>query len=181
MVALFFAMAAVIIISALGVVINRNTVYAALCLIANLLTVAGLFAMLDAHFLAVAQVIVYTGAIMVLFLFVIMLLNLKLESSARIGLATNILCWVLGLIFVRVLAKTLWSVMSVEKNSPLEFLAGPELQGTVKAVGHLLYTEYLFPFEASSVLLIAAIVGAVMLAKRRTGGKDLAPAKPVGR
>lgn len=155
-------MAALIVASGLWVVLARNPIHSALGLVLNLLTVAGIFAQLGAHFLAAAQIIVYAGAIMVLVLFVLMLLNLKVEnpkkqSSVLIGLAA-----LSGL-------GAAWMLVPMLQHSFAGAYvdAGVPVEGTVKAVGLVLFSRYIFPFEIASVLIMAAIVGAVMLAKRR--------------
>ena len=174
----FLVISLIIIVSALGVVLCQNPIYSALCLITNLLFVAAVFAMLDAHFLAVAQIIVYAGAIMVLFLFTIMLLNLKNEQPKRRSIIYQVLAWGAGIGFAGVLARVfMYSFRRFSAPAPqLEFAPPPE--GTTKAIGQLLYTEYVFTFEAASLLIIAAVLGAVMLAKRRYRGiEPIGPAK----
>ncbi|MBX7145212.1 MAG: NADH-quinone oxidoreductase subunit J [Oligoflexia bacterium] len=161
MTALFFLVALVLLISAVGVVASRNAIHSALFLVGNLMSVAVMFAMLNAHFLAVVQVIVYAGAIMVLVLFVLMLLNIKLENQPALGKLVIGLAGLGGLAF-------LWMMVPLLQRS---FAAIPQsavdVQGSVREVGKLLYTQYVFPFEAASLLIMAAVVGAVMLAKRR--------------
>ena len=139
----------------------RNAVYSALCLITSLLSVAGLFALLDAHFLMVVQIIVYAGAIMVLVIFVLMLLNAKTED---LDWKKHPLLYGGGLVgagaFVAVCVKAFDGFK--KSIGPVDHVVG-----TVEAIGQLLYGKYLFLFEAASILIMAAIVGAVMLAKRR--------------
>ena len=171
----FLIIAAIITVGGVGVVTCRNPVYSALWLIVNLLGVACMFALLDAHFLAVAQIIVYAGAIMVLFLFVVMLLNLKRELP--MGGGNNLLrffSWVLGLGFAAVLARIFLRVFENTPQAPQGAAAAlsAQAEGTTKAIGKVLYTDYLFTFEAASLLIIVAILGAVMLAKRRYRGKE---------
>ena len=156
----FFIMALIAVVSALAVVMLHNPIYSALALVTNLLTVAGLFALLDAHFLSVVQIIVYAGAIVVLVLFVLMLLNIKLETARnRSGafVAVAVLTGVIFLAAVLPLAQQAFTVFA-DPNTALE--------GTVENMGISLYSKYVFPFEAASVLIMVAIVGAVMLAKR---------------
>lgn len=166
---IFFLMSVIVVASALGVVAYRNPIHSALCLVVNLLTVAGLFASLEAHFLASVQIIVYAGAIMVLVLFVLMLLNLKVEQSAGSGYVPLVGSVIVGIAFVGILVPILGDVFSFP-DSPVG--AQRAIEGSVAAVGRRLYKEFLFPFEAASILIMAAIVGAVMLAKRQgeTGG-----------
>ncbi len=159
---LFFAMALVLTVSAIGVVVLRNALHSALCLILNLLTMAGLFAQLDAHFLSTVQILVYAGAIMVLVIFVLMLLNIKSERRQAGEWLFSLTALILGCLFVGIVAPHLYRAFSVFPD-PAQPLAG-----TVKAIGELLYSRYVFAFEAASLLIMAAIVGAVMLAKRKS-------------
>lgn len=161
---LFFLVAAVLLISAVGVISARNPIHSALFLVGNLMSVAVMFVMLNAHFLAAVQVIVYAGAIMVLVLFVLMLLNLKVEKQPSIGKLLLTLATLGGLAFV-------WMMVPLLQRS---FSAIPQstanVEGSVREVGKLLYTQYVFPFEIASLLIMAAVVGAVMLAKRHYRG-----------
>lgn len=157
----FFIMALIILVSGIGVIVSHNPIHSALWLVANLLTVAGLFANLDAHFLAVAQMIVYAGAIMVLVLFVLMLLNLKTERPSSASVMAKVVAAGFGIAF-------LWMIVPL-LNRSFEVFEGPAVgvQGTVKEIGKLLYTKHIFPFEFASILIMAAIVGAVMLSKKK--------------
>ncbi len=151
----FLALSAITILGAIGVLFNRNAVYAALFLILHMLGIAGLYALLDAHFLAVVQIIVYAGAIIVLVVFVLMLLNVKVEEKDRKIVTGSLALLSFGglyLLFNEYLVPVVGSVST--------------LQGTTKILGKEIFTHYILPFEAASVLLIAALVGAVMMAKR---------------
>lgn len=160
---LFPIMALVAILSALGVVAFRNPVNSALCLILNMVTLAGLFASLDAHFLAVVQIIVYAGAVMVLVMFVLMLLNVKVEAATRNQVLLTLVALLAG-------AGFLTAIVPVMKEGFEQFAVGAPVEGSLLAIGKLLYTKYVLAFEASGMLLLGALVGAVMLAKtRRTG------------
>ena len=145
--------------SALMVIFSRSAMYSVLYLVVCFFTIAGHYVMLNAHFLAVVHVIVYAGAIMVLFLYVIMLLNLNRENEphkpALFKLASVVTGGALLLIIVSSL-KTANQLMPVAD-------AGI---GTVQSVGKVLFTDYVFPFEITSVLFISAMVGAVVLAKK---------------
>ncbi len=160
---LFFLMAAIVTISAIGVVCFRNAIYSALCLILNMMTIAGLFALLDAHFLATVQIIVYAGAVMVLVLFVLMLLNLKTEPIKRYGLVWYLFAAASGVLFFLLVAPIIKDAFSGFADVPL---GTTPIEGTTKAMGEILYTRYTYPFEAASLLIMAAVVGAVMLAKK---------------
>lgn len=176
----FAALAALLLVSALGVVLCANPIYSAIWLISNLLGVAAVFALLDAHFLSVVQIIVYAGAIMVLFLFVVMLLNLKAEQPKRRSVIYQILVWGSGLGFASLLGKVFMSAFSGTSAVPVMQRFDLPVEGTTKAIGELLYSRYVFTFEAASLLIIAAVLGAVMLAKRRYRAEQtLSPVKEV--
>jgi len=157
--AAFFIVAALAIGSALGLILRKNAIHGALFLVVNLGAIAALYLMLGAEFLAAAQVIVYAGAIMVLFIFAIMLLIPGRAEAGpdSLGRARRLALPVaggLGLIVVLVVARA---------GGP----AASAPAGGVGAIGRLLFTDYLFPFELTSVLLLAAMVGALLLARRR--------------
>jgi NADH-quinone oxidoreductase subunit J len=144
------------------VVWHRNPVVSALALAFNLIAIAGFYLVMDAQFLALLQVIVYAGAIMVLILFVIMLLNLRQELRGRdSGLLQRLLGPVLALGLGLLLVRVLWRSVTFSFAPP-----DPEF-GTVASVGRELFGTFFYPFEAISLLLVAAMVGAVLLAKRR--------------
>ena len=147
--------------SALGLILKRNAIHGALFLVTNLGSIAALYLMLGAEFLAAAQVIVYAGAIMVLFVFAIMvLIPGKEETGPDPRRVWRLLALPLGTALLLVLA-----VMAVTGRSPA---AGrPPVGGNVETIGRLLFTDYLFPFELTSVLLLAAMVGVLLLARRR--------------
>ncbi|HET8579020.1 MAG TPA: NADH-quinone oxidoreductase subunit J [Methylomirabilota bacterium] len=158
-----FAILAVLVIgSAAGLIVKRNPIHGALFLVINLASVAGLFLTLHAEFLAVVQVIVYAGAIAVLFVFAIMVLIPGREETGPDPLRAQ--RWMavplvgLFLVFVGL------TLRSASLSGPAR---GPALPGGVEAVGRLLFTDYLFPFEVTSVLLLAAIVGVMALTKRK--------------
>ena len=147
--------------SGLGVILNRKPVVSAFCLAINLVSIAGFYLLLSAQFAALLQVIVYAGAILVLILFVVMLLNLA-DESTRMG--TRPIQLGLGALGAIVLAAFLGRVFWKTSGS---FEAAPEGFGTVGALGTTLFTTYFYPFEAISLLLIVAMIGAVLLAKKR--------------
>lgn len=158
----FFGFGAVA--SALLMVTSKRPVRAAMSLIATMSCLAGLYVLLDAHLIAALQLIVYAGAVMVLFLFVIMLLNIE-EKEGR--LAGNTIAW--QFVAMMVVATIFIAIANLVKVDPSLSATGEgaNLFGTTRAVGKMLFTEYMLPFEIASVLLLAAIVGAVILAKRR--------------
>jgi NADH-quinone oxidoreductase subunit J len=155
----------VAILSALLVVLHPNPMVSVLFLILNLLCVALFYIMLQAHLMAVLQIIVYAGAIMVLFVFVIMLLNLRAEEGLRPGRgAGRLVALGLGGGFA---ALMFWALRHRGGQAWAGSARYIEGFGTARDMGALLFGEYLFATEAASVLLIAAMVGAVLLAKRR--------------
>jgi len=169
-----FAVGAVICVAgAAGVILNRNPVHSALSLVATLFGVAVLFIAQEAHFLAAVQVIVYAGAIVVLFLFVIMLLGVDrsedLADEPLVGQRPAAV--VVGLLLGGVLAGTL----SAATITGLRSVGGEADDGTpnVTQIGRLLFTDYLFAFEVTSVLLVIGVVGAVVLARRSGAGANV--------
>ena len=172
---LFYGFGAVTVIGALLVVTQKNPVYSVLSLIAAFFGLAGLYVGLDAPFVAVVQIIIYAGAILVLFLFVVMLLNAPREDAAewdrshplyrpmavRIGAALAVLLalelgWALSLATRS--SATLATAVNAEPNESIS---------SVAKLGELLFTKYMFAFEVTSILIIAAMVGAVVLARKR--------------
>jgi NADH-quinone oxidoreductase subunit J len=159
----FFVFAVPLVGFAIGVLAARSPMYAAMNLVAAFFCLAGIFVLLSAHLVAFLQILVYAGAVMVLFLFVIMLLSLGSEQlEVEQYRKAQWLGFVLGgggLLLL--LAWIGWGELGKEMASvPADF-------GTVKAVGRLLFTQYLLPFEATSLLLTVAIVGAVVVAKEK--------------
>lgn len=167
---LFFFFSALAVVSAVFVVTRRNPVASAMFLVVTLFSIAGLFVLLDAHFVAAVQVIVYAGAIMVLFLFVIMLLNVgSLELTEFRGPFARMLGGTFALAVVAFLARPLLggvvSAPTVARDSS-PVLASLEAEGAIGAVAYPLFETYLVPFEVTSLLLLVAIVGAVVLTGR---------------
>ncbi len=161
----FYLLSGIAIVSAIAVITRRNPVHSAISLVFTLLSLAGLYLMLYAPFVAAVQIILYVGGIMVLFLFVIMLVNLernmKEEQFNKQWLVAVLATVSLGGLFAFVYAKG----QSVLPQLP----AGPTTPeaSNVQRVGQALYTSYLFPFEIASLLLLVAIIGAVVMAKKR--------------
>jgi len=163
--AVTFAVLAVIALgSALGLVFKKNAIHGALFLVVNLGTVAALYLSLGAEFLAAAQVIVYAGAIMVLFVFAIMvLIPGKEETGPDPRRPYRLLALPVGAALLAELV-----LVVVARRGADTGVAAP-IPGGVEAIGRLLFTDYLFPFELTSVLLLAAMVGVLLLARRRAG------------
>ena len=161
-----FVLSLIALVAAIAVVVNRNPLYSALALVVNLLAVAGLYALLEAHFLAVSQIVVYAGAIMVLVLFVLMLLNLKDEPRRRFVIVRAIIAITIGCwIFSTAFSSMVTQLSGLSTHSMQENMRRSE--GTVKAIGEELFSRYIVQFELSSLVLLIGIVGAVMLAKRK--------------
>ena len=165
----FWGFAALAVGSALLCITRRNPVASALWLVVTLFALAALFVLLDAQFIAVLQVLVYAGAIMVLFLFVIMLLNVGRATRSDMKGLPGILGGVVlaGLMMVQLLALRFGAPPAQLTLAPNAMARAAAEQGMVAAVARPLFTTYLVPFEITSVLLLAALVGAVVLAKRR--------------
>ncbi len=158
----FFVLAVLAVASALVVITHRNPVISALALGVNLMSIAGFYLVLRAQFIALLQVIVYAGAILVLIVFVIMLLNLRDEARQRpSGSIQRWLAPILALAFAVVLCRALFAE-AAEGFNPVR----PGF-GTVESLGRDLFARFYYPFEVISLLLIVAMVGAVLLAKRR--------------
>ena len=162
---LFYGMGALALIFGLLLVFHTNPIHSALALVGLLFNTAGLYAMLSGEFVAVVQVLVYTGAIMVLFLFVIMLLNLQRDALElhRIGPVRMVSAAVMLLLGLR--------VALLLGNAPAAFYRpAAELSqgfGSVESIGALMFGKYLLPFEAISVLLLAAVVGGLVMGKKK--------------
>ncbi len=165
---LFFLLALMAVGSALSVILQRNPIYSAIGLIVTLCSLAGLFLTLAAQFIAAIQIVVYAGAIMVLFVFVIMLLNVRAEE-AKLD-RQKFLKWLALPLFVALLGEVYYVIRTVSDLPPPLAPTGsapPEtILGTVESIGTAMFTTYLLPFEATSVLILMAIVGAMHLARR---------------
>ncbi len=168
----FLGIALVCIFASIMVVSNKNPVHCALWMVLTFLATAGLYVMLHSQFIAIVQVIVYAGAIMMLILFVVMLLDLEVELRSKLKFlyskaiggvfAVLLMLGIFYAVITRVLKGSVGS-FTPEKVSAV---------GNVKAVGKVLFTDYLFPFEVASILLVVGIVGAVIMSKRREARKE---------
>ena len=162
---LFFSLSLLAIASAIMMITRRNPINSALYLIMNFFSISGLYLLLKAQFIAIIQVLVYMGAIMVLFLFVIMLLNLqdekKLKEQYSYKKITAVLLSILlfGLLGITIFFGFAGKMTAISDKA--------EQFGTAEYIGSELFTNYSFPFELASFLLLAAIVGAVVLAKKK--------------
>lgn len=162
---LFYVLGTVAVASAILVVTRRSAVLSALSLVLNFICLAGLYLTLNAQFIAVIQIIVYAGAIMVLFVFVIMLLNLGDERRLADGLTPRKFVGVA--LATTLLLEIVYIILNGLTPMPEKQLERAISVGTIDAIGKQLFTTFLFPFEITSLLLTAAIIGAVLLAKRK--------------
>lgn len=158
---LFYIFGSLSVVAVVFMIFQANPVTSALCLVFALFCLSGLYVMLSAPFVAILQILVYAGAIMVLFVFVIMLLKLKkedlIEDRPSLGMAGII---ILALASIAFMTYYLLQVPALPfQNIPVEF-------GEASGVGRLMFTKYLIPFELTSILLLVAIVGVVLLGKR---------------
>jgi NADH-quinone oxidoreductase subunit J len=165
--AIFIGLAMVAIAAAISMLVSRSAVYSALFLVINFITVAVLFLLLEAAFIAMVQVTVYAGAIMVLFLFVIMLLGAENVEASPSMPWQRPAAIALGAALVLQFA---WILLVRPFRSPETLTAAPDGFGSPASIGELLFSEYLIPFEVTSLLLLAAMVGAIVLT--RTSTKD---------
>lgn len=170
---LFFGyFAGMIVATSVLVVALRNPVYSALSLLIMFFHVAGLFVTLHAEFLAAVQIIVYAGAILVLYLFVVMLLNVKQDdryhSQWRIA---GFVCIPLLIEAIMLLSGSTGRGSTDGRGFPLHAHEALPTDNTL-AIGEILYSTYLFPFEVASLVLLVAMIGAIVLAKRDTGGNE---------
>jgi NADH-quinone oxidoreductase subunit J len=166
---LFLGFGALLLASATMVVLHKNPVTSALFLVLSFCSLAGIYLLLQAEFIGFVQIIVYAGAIMVLFLFVIMYLNLQhdIEHGAYIALRRGI-GWMVGaliLLFAALLLGRGWAPGPVLPATNLE-------GGNAASIGRALYSRFLFPFEVTSMLLLVAMVGAIVMTRGRRGGAE---------
>ena len=158
----FAVLAFLAIASALVVVVHRNPVISAVALAFNLVSIAGFYLLLNAQFVALLQILVYAGAIMVLIMFVVMLLNLQEERRLAVsrGMVQRVLAIAAAALFVVLMGR-----LALD-HGPRAMTPVQDGFGTVTSVGMALFGEFFYPFEIISLLLIASMVGAVLLAKR---------------
>ena len=165
----FIAFALMLAGCSLMVVLNRNPITSALWLVLGFVSLAGIYLLLQAEFLAMVQVIVYAGAIMVLFLFVIMYLNLKHDIDDGLQhRMRRLVGWGLGALL---LAEAVSLLRRGWAPGPTAFEPPNGVWGNTAAIGRVLFTRYLFPFEVLSLLLLVAMVGAILIARGPGGRK----------
>ncbi|MCX6352962.1 MAG: NADH-quinone oxidoreductase subunit J [Bacteroidetes bacterium] len=161
----FYGLSTLAIFSALMVVFSRNPVHSVLYLVVCFFAISGHFLLLNAQFLFVVNIIVYAGAIMVLFLFTIMMLNLNRESEPHKNIILKLAAVVSGCLLLLVLVAALKGAETTTAM-PIDAIKDPNI-GLVKNLGKELFTRFVLPFEISSILFIAAMVGTVMLGKKK--------------
>jgi NADH-quinone oxidoreductase subunit J len=163
MMLLFVIFAVLTVGSVLAMIVSKNQAYNALFLVLAFASLGGLFGLLGAPFMAVVQIIIYAGAIMVLFIFVIMMVNLREGLSPEKKKWTIAAAAIAGLILLA-------EIVVAVKGAPAVPMCGGETTGSEPVeLGRLLFTKYLYPFEITSILIIAALVGAVVLVKKKEG------------
>jgi NADH-quinone oxidoreductase subunit J len=170
----FLVLSLVAIASALGMLFSRNTIYSALFLVLNFVTVAVFYLMLGAPFIAMSQITVYAGAIMVLFLFVIMLLGAESFTSSP----SQSLPWQKPLAFILAITLTVESVYLIFARAKLDTVitapgAATNSMESLREMAMTLFDKFLLPFEVTSILLLVAMVGAIVLAKKERAGSKL--------
>lgn len=158
---LFFLLAIICIGAVLGMIISKDQAYNALFLIVAFVCTGGLFGLLDAPFIAAVQIIIYAGAIMILFIFVVMMINLRKGLEPEKKKWTLYFAVIVAAVLVLELVLTLKGALEPAGSSAVAELGNPT------DLGRLLFTKYLYPFEITSILIIAALVGAIVLVKKR--------------
>ena len=159
----FYFLSFLAIFSGLAVILSRNPVHSVLYLIVTFFSIAGHYFLMNAQFLAAVHIIVYAGAIMVLFLFVLMLLNLNKDAEPKTPTIIWIISTVAGGVLFLVLVAALKDIVLVSQKDDFAPISNI---GLVENLGNTLFTKFVVPFEISSILFISAMVGAILLAKR---------------
>jgi NADH-quinone oxidoreductase subunit J len=170
---LFYAFSGVLLVSAVGVITSRNPVHAALFLVFSFFNSAVLWMLLEAEFLAIVLVLVYVGAVMVLFLFVVMMLDINVAQMREGFTRYAPLGILIALIVVAEIGSVVWVKTLGNEMTPVASVAVAADYSNTKALGELLYTKYLYPFELAAVILLVAIVAAIVLTMRRRTGLKL--------
>jgi NADH-quinone oxidoreductase subunit J len=171
----FYGFSTVLVLAALGVITARNAVHAALLLVLSFFTAAGIWVLLKAEFLAISLVLVYVGAVMVLFLFVVMMLDINVDKLREGFWKSSWLGLVVGGAMLLEMAFLLLSP-AFSGNAPVNAPSAQPGYSNIKELGRLIYTEYAFPFELAALILLVAIVAAIALTLR--GRKDVKSQDP---
>ncbi|MBK6834929.1 MAG: NADH-quinone oxidoreductase subunit J [Bacteroidetes bacterium] len=158
---MFYFLSFLAFLCAIMVVASKNPIHSILYLIITFFAIAGHYLLLNAQFLAVVHIIVYAGAIMVLFLYVLMMMNLNVDNEPTKHIALKIAAVVAGGLLLVVLVASLKGAETLNSAAPLDTQVG-----LIKNLGKTLFGEFLFPFEVSSILLLSAMVGAIMIGKK---------------
>jgi NADH-quinone oxidoreductase subunit J len=166
---LFYGFSTILLAAALGVIVSRNPVYSALCLVLAFFTSAALWLLIEAEFLAIVLVLVYVGAVMVLFLFVVMMLDINVEEVKRGFTRYAWLGWVVSLIVIGQMI-TVFYAKDFGIDATIGPVRNPVDYSNTRELGEVLYTQYVYPFELAAVLLLVAIVAAIALTMRRRPG-----------
>jgi NADH-quinone oxidoreductase subunit J len=166
---LFYIFGTILVLAALGVIISRNPVYSALSLVLCFVTSAAVWLLIEAEFLAVVLVLVYVGAVMVLFLFVVMMLDINLEELRRGFTRFAWLGWLTALAVVVEIVGVVWVRGLGIDTSKSPTPTAADYSNTL-ALGQVMYTKYAYPFELAAVLLLVAIVAAISLTMRKRPG-----------
>jgi|SRR5690606_7919009 len=166
---IFYTFAAILVFAALAVIVVRNPVHAALFLVLAFFSMAAIWLLLEAEFLGIVLVLVYVGAVMVLFLFVVMMLDINIATLRQGYTRYAPVGIVIALLVVMEIGYVVWA-----KQLDLPFISGPAPAAidfdNTRMLGERLYTEYVYPFEIASVILLVGIVAAIALTMRRRGG-----------
>ena len=167
---LFHVFAAILILAALGVIVSRNPVYSALALVMCFITSAAIWLLIEAEFLAVVLVLVYVGAVMVLFLFVVMMLDINLAELRKGFTRFAWLGWLTALAVIVEIGGVIWARGGFGLDVTRGVVPLPADYSNTLELGSVLYTRYAYPFELAAVLLLVAIVAAISLTMRRRAG-----------
>ena len=166
---LFYVFSTILVAAALGVIVARNPVYSALSLVLAFFTSAALWLLIEAEFLAIVLVLVYVGAVMVLFLFVVMMLDIKVEELKRGFTRYAWLGWVVSLLVIGQMV-AVFGARSFGIDTGIAVVRQGADHSNTRELGEVLYTQYVYPFELAAVLLLVAIVAAIALTMRRRPG-----------
>ena len=167
---LFYVFATILVAGALGVILTRNPVYSALSLVMCFVTSAAIWLLIEAEFLAVVLVLVYVGAVMVLFLFVVMMLDVNVEELRRGFTRFAWLGWLTALAVIVEIVGVIWARGGLGIDATKGGTAQPADYSNTLELGRILYTKYAYPFELAAMLLLVAIVAAIALTMRRRPG-----------
>ncbi len=161
----FWLLSIMTLVFAIGVIMSRNPISSVLFLILTFFTISGHYVMLNAQFLAIVNIIVYAGAIMVLFLFVIMLMNLNSDTEPQKNVLVQFAAVISGGALLLVLIAAVKTTFTGLEGKEIDLVNATDI-GLIKNLGKVLFTDFVFPFEIASVLFLSAMVGAVILGKK---------------